>query len=57
MSSRSSKVKFRPGKGATKVITLNVNRRQYSVDVDPATPLLWVIRENIGLAEIGRAHV
>ena len=32
------------------MITLNVNRRQYSVDVDPATPLLWVIRENIGLA-------
>src|SRR5438445_11569732 len=50
MSSRSSKMKFRLGKGATKVITLNVNRRQYSVDVDPATPLLWVIRENIGLA-------
>src|SRR3989442_14495025 len=50
MSSRSSKMKFRLGKGAAKVITLNVNRRQYSVDVDPTTPLLWVIRENIGLA-------
>lgn len=31
------------------MFTLNVNRRQYKVDVDPATPLLWVIRENLGL--------
>ncbi len=31
------------------MIKLNVNRREYQVDVDPSTPLLWVIRENLGL--------
>ena len=30
-------------------ITLNVNRRPVSVDADPTTPLLWVLRENLGL--------
>ncbi|HEX5599609.1 MAG TPA: 2Fe-2S iron-sulfur cluster-binding protein, partial [Hyphomicrobiaceae bacterium] len=28
---------------------LNVNGKQYDVDVDPETPLLWVLREQIGL--------
>jgi isoquinoline 1-oxidoreductase alpha subunit len=28
---------------------LNVNGTAYSVDADPETPLLWVIREQIGL--------
>jgi len=28
---------------------LNVNGRQFDVDVDPETPLLWVLREQIGL--------
>jgi aerobic-type carbon monoxide dehydrogenase small subunit (CoxS/CutS family) len=28
---------------------LNVNRREYSVAVQPDTPLLWVIRDNLGL--------
>ncbi len=28
---------------------LNVNGRSYEVDVEPNTPLLWVIREQIGL--------
>ena len=28
---------------------LNVNGKKYKVDVDPDTPLLWVIREQIGL--------
>ena len=28
---------------------LSVNRRAYEVDVDPNTPLLWVIRDDIGL--------
>ncbi len=31
------------------MIKLNVNRREYDVDVDASTPLLWVIRENLGL--------
>lgn len=30
-------------------ITLNVNGQNHEVDVDPATPLLWVIREDLGL--------
>ena len=31
------------------MIKLNVNRKAHSVDVNPDTPLLWVIRENLGL--------
>ena len=35
--------------GDATVITFNVNGRQVSVDSAPATPLLWVIRESLGL--------
>jgi isoquinoline 1-oxidoreductase alpha subunit len=28
---------------------LNINGKSYDVDVDPATPLLWAIREQVGL--------
>jgi isoquinoline 1-oxidoreductase subunit alpha len=31
------------------VISLNVNGKAQSVDVDPSTPLLWVIRDSLGL--------
>lgn len=31
------------------MLKLNVNNRQYDVNVDPATPLLWVLREQLGL--------
>ena len=31
------------------MITLNVNGTSHQVDVDPDTPLLWVIRDAIGL--------
>src|SRR5258708_7783809 len=31
------------------MIKLKVNRKAQSVDVNPDTPLLWVIRENLGL--------
>jgi isoquinoline 1-oxidoreductase alpha subunit len=31
------------------MISLNVNQRPYQVDVDPNMPLLWVIRDVIGL--------
>jgi isoquinoline 1-oxidoreductase alpha subunit len=31
------------------VITLKVNGRAINVDVDPGTPLLWVLRETLGL--------
>ncbi len=31
------------------MITLNVNGKTHELDVDPTTPLLWVIREQVGL--------
>ncbi|HZQ63582.1 MAG TPA: (2Fe-2S)-binding protein [Casimicrobiaceae bacterium] len=31
------------------MITLNVNGATYSVDADPATPLLYVLRDHLGL--------
>ena len=31
-------------------ITLNVNGRTHAVDVDPATPLLYVLRNDLGLS-------
>ena len=31
------------------MISLNVNGKQYQVEVAPDTPLLWVIRESVGL--------
>lgn len=31
------------------MITLNINGETHELEVDPATPLLWVIREQIGL--------
>jgi aerobic-type carbon monoxide dehydrogenase small subunit (CoxS/CutS family) len=30
-------------------ITLSVNNNSHTVDVEPETPLLWVLRDNIGL--------
>ncbi|GAB3932098.1 (2Fe-2S)-binding protein [Mucilaginibacter myungsuensis] len=31
------------------MITLNVNQKQYQIDADPNMPLLWAIRDIIGL--------
>jgi aerobic-type carbon monoxide dehydrogenase small subunit (CoxS/CutS family) len=31
------------------MITLNVNGRTHRVDADPDTPLLWVLRDHLGL--------
>src|SRR5688500_3759208 len=31
------------------MVTLNVNGRRYEVDVEPDMPLLWAIRDGIGL--------
>jgi isoquinoline 1-oxidoreductase alpha subunit len=31
------------------MIKLNINGKDYSVNVEPDTPLLWVIREQVGL--------
>jgi isoquinoline 1-oxidoreductase subunit alpha len=31
------------------MLALVINGKRSSVDVDPATPLLWVLRENLGL--------
>lgn len=30
-------------------VTLRVNGKDASIDVDPATPLLWVLRDSLGL--------
>ena len=30
-------------------LTLNINNKPETVDVEPETPLLWVLRDNIGL--------
>ena len=31
------------------MIKLNINKKNYEVDVDPDMPLLWVLRDVIGL--------
>ena len=31
------------------MITLNINNKNYNVDVDAETPLLWVLRDTLGL--------
>ena len=31
------------------MITLNINKKNYNVDVDPNTPLLWVLRDELDL--------
>jgi len=31
------------------MITLNINKKNYNVEVDPNTPLLWVLRDFVGL--------
>ncbi len=31
------------------MITLSINKKSYTVDVDPNTPLLWVLRETLGV--------
>jgi isoquinoline 1-oxidoreductase alpha subunit len=35
--------------GRESMARLNVNGRDFDVDVEPDTPLLWAIRENVGL--------
>jgi isoquinoline 1-oxidoreductase alpha subunit len=31
------------------MVTLTINGQTHNIDVDPDTPLLWAIRENVGL--------
>lgn len=31
------------------MLTLNINKKTYNVDVDPETPLLWVLRDTLNL--------
>jgi isoquinoline 1-oxidoreductase alpha subunit len=31
------------------MVTLNINKKTYNVDVDPDMPLLWVLRDVVGL--------
>jgi len=35
--------------GGISMISFIVNKQRVNLDVDPATPLLWVLRENLGL--------
>jgi isoquinoline 1-oxidoreductase alpha subunit len=61
IASRSGKIAFRyrgavvtrlagaRGDGRVNMTTLSVNGRPYDVDVEPDTPLLWVLRDTIGL--------
>lgn len=30
-------------------ITLNINKKEFTVDVDPQTPILWVLRDHLKL--------
>ena len=34
------------------MISLSVNGRKRQVDVDPDTPLLWVLRDNLGITSV-----
>jgi isoquinoline 1-oxidoreductase alpha subunit len=40
---------FLQTKGGQVALDLNVNGMRHTVDADPQTPLLWVIRDHIGL--------
>jgi isoquinoline 1-oxidoreductase alpha subunit len=31
------------------MISLNINKKTYNIDVDPNTPLLWVLRDHVNL--------
>ena len=31
------------------MVALTINGQSHNIDVDPTTPLLWVIREQVGL--------
>lgn len=33
------------------MITLNVNGREHTLDADPETPLLWALRDTLGLTD------
>ena len=35
--------------GGSRIVSLNINGQDHNVDVEPDTPLLWAIRENVGL--------
>jgi isoquinoline 1-oxidoreductase subunit alpha len=31
------------------MINLNINKKEYNIEADPNTPLLWVLRDHVGL--------
>src|SRR5207244_6183732 len=35
--------------GGGSMVSFTLNNRQVSVDADPSTPLLWAIRDHVGL--------
>ena len=34
------------------MVTLDVNGKKTQVDVDPETPLLWILRDNLGITSV-----
>src|SRR2546422_8469465 len=41
---------------SSSMITLNVNGKPMSVDADPDTPLLWVLRDHLGMTGTKRSE-
>jgi isoquinoline 1-oxidoreductase subunit alpha len=46
---RFPSIRGEAGEEVAKMIELRVNRKNQTVDVSPDTPLLWVVRETLGL--------
>ena len=34
------------------MVTLNINGRDHQVDVDPSTPILWALRDNLDMTRL-----
>ena len=39
------------------MVSFNLNNRHVSVDADANTPLLWIIRDHVGLTGTGATRV
>jgi isoquinoline 1-oxidoreductase subunit alpha len=44
-------VRIQPSEGEN-MVTLNVNGKRRQVEVEPGTPLLWVLRDNLGITSV-----
>ena len=54
-----ARAQTQPSPEASSMIVLTVNGTRHELDIEPETPLLWALRDEIGLTgtKIGRAHV